>query len=48
MYRICWSILSTVCAGNGDYMESKELVMAWLEYLKKGYPEFVHWIEEKH
>jgi hypothetical protein len=47
MYRICWSIPSTGCAGKGDYMESQELVMDWLAYLKKEYPEFVHWIEEK-
>jgi hypothetical protein len=46
MYRICWSIPTTECAGHGDYIESQELAMAWLMYLKKEYPEFDHWIEE--
>ncbi len=48
MYRICWSIPNTDCAGNGDYMESEALVMEWLEYVTKEYPTIVHWIEEKH
>jgi hypothetical protein len=47
MYRICWSVPSTECAGNGDYIESEELAMAWLTYLTKEYPDIIHWIEKK-
>ena len=47
MYRICWSITNIECAGNGNYVESKELATAWLKYLTSEYPDMFHWIEEK-
>jgi len=46
MYRIVWST-NTLHTGNGEYCLSLEVAQAWVERMKRKYPDMRHWIEEQ-
>jgi hypothetical protein len=45
LQRIMWRSV-TGYTGSGDWISS-DLAAAWLDYLKKNYPNTIHWVETR-